>query len=205
MVLSRTGMLASLKTIHVSKENRLHRGSLYSHMLGFIRDWCVGGTISASVLKTYNLVTGSKHYDTSLTYALLVYTSTFVTTGPLNKIFGTLGLPRKLTGGPSAPPDADYCLDVHRLFRETTKRIISDTNCLGILALMTCPIGHWSLLSWVPDSSGSAFHRMALKEDANFNASGCLYSKGHRGSSKVKFIGSIKTGFTGPSNCRCAT
>lgn len=144
------------------------------NLISFIRKWFTDGAPGAppnQFANQYKLITGREQFDNSFAYFLLGNLLGSLATDPRDKIFGILGILRKLSPSGSYFIDVDYTLDAAEVYTRATRKILSDTNWLGLLSLVRtgeCPPNS-RLPSWVPDFAPTGFNRFIFDSDPSFN------------------------------------
>ncbi|KAM7215381.1 Heterokaryon incompatibility protein (HET) domain containing protein [Rhypophila decipiens] len=81
-------------------------------ILTSIRKWAISSRVPSSLFGTYKLISGRDKYHSSFAYAVLGALFPYEATDPRDKVFGALGLVRKLSADLATSPlgDADYSL-----------------------------------------------------------------------------------------------
>ncbi|KAM7187480.1 Heterokaryon incompatibility protein (HET) domain containing protein, partial [Rhypophila sp. PSN 637] len=140
-------------------------------ILTSIRKWATSSRVPSSLFGTYKLVSGRDKYHSSFVYAVLGALFPYEATDPRDKVFGALGLVRKLSTDLATSP-------LGEVYTAATKKIISGTGWLGMLSLVKVPkerrhellVG--PLPSWVPTLTWNSVPTLSLRGDHSFNASG---------------------------------
>lgn len=169
-----------------------------------IRKWYATGNLPELDSDLYRLFTSSHQYNAQQAGACIFALATmFAASDPHDKVFGLLGILKRITKSETAFVDVDYKRDEALVFANATRAILQQTNWLGFLCIVSadtakrCP----GLPSWVVDPGQETSYTLAIEGDSSFNAPGQWISSAEHSAPDLTFSGNI----LGVSGARIAT
>jgi hypothetical protein len=119
-----------------------------------IQQWCLTGKMDWSHLEMYRALSGRQQYDNRYAAPLLLHvTLKFSSTDPRDKIFGVLGVLKRITGSERLLIDVDYSLHLSDVLTRVTAALLQQTGWLGLLCSRGIETEHRpvGLPSWALD------------------------------------------------------
>jgi len=148
-------MIIGTNAVENGVEGFIELVSRNATLISAFQRWCSSGKIGSSHLEIYCALTGREHYEAQYCAStlLLLTWSAFSSTDPRDKIFGVLGVLKRLTHSEQLLVNVDYSMDLVSLVIETTTALLNQTGWLGLLCLRGLDTANMivGLPSWTVD------------------------------------------------------